>query len=163
MGDPVAYMLYMLRLAQEQHAAASIFNTITFWLIIGIMAPILIKLLLAAAEFSRVKKGLIADKDKYKQSPLGPFGMFFGIPAFIPRSKSEIESEKQYAYKKWGTTFSATCIACGLFLFIIAVIGNADSNISAIGKIKNVTPGTILFIIGFLFRKTLQRQKSRFG
>jgi hypothetical protein len=45
----------------------------------------------------------------------------------------------------------------GLLLFVMGVAGNTDIDVLGIGKIGNAAPGTILFVIGFLFWKHVQK------
>ena len=158
MDDPFGFIYYMMLLGQQQAAATtSIFDTITFWVVIAIVVPVLIKFLFVAAAFSSVKKQLLGDTDKYKHGPLGALGPFFGVPAVIPKSAAEIESDRQHTYRKWGTILSGLCILGGLFLFMIGVTGHTDIDVAAIGKIRDAAPGTILFIIGFLFWRHVQK------
>ena len=117
MEDPLGFFFYMMLLGQQQAAATtSIFNTITFWVVVAVVVPVLIRFLFVAAAFSSFKKQLLGDTDKYKPGPLGTLGPFFGVPAVIPKSAVEIESDRQHAYRKWGTILSGLCIFGGRLL-----------------------------------------------
>lgn len=158
MDDPFAYLYNMLLFGEQQETLSnSIFDTWTFWIVVMIIIPVLFKFLLVASVFRSIKNPYLGNTDRYRPGPYGDLGPLFGFPAFIPKSQSEIKSDRKHAYKKWGTLLSALCISGGIFLFIIGVSGQTDLDVPAIGKIQDAAPGTILFVIGFLFWKQVQK------
>jgi hypothetical protein len=98
MDDPVVFFLMLIG-QQQAKPPTSIFNTITFWVVLVAILPVLIKFLFVAAAFSSINKQLLGDTDNYKPGPLGTLGPFFGVPAVIPEKAAEIERDGQHAYK----------------------------------------------------------------
>ena len=156
MEDPLAYLLYLNQMQQAQ-SVTSIFDTFAFWIVIIAVVPVLIKFLFVAKFFASLKGGMGGDSDKYKPGPMGALGPFFGYPAVILKSQSEIEHDRGHSYKKWGSLLSAFCIVGGIFLFTIGVSGAADVEINSVVTLKNAAPGTILFVIGFLIWKNVHK------
>lgn len=156
MEDPFALLFYLNQMEQAQNVT-SIFDTFTFWIVVIAVAPVLIKFLLVAKFFTSLKGGIGGDSDKYKPGPMGSLGPFFGYPAVIPKSQSEIDHDRSHSYKKWGSILSAFCIVGGIFLFTIGVSGAAGIEIYSVVSLKNAAPGTVLFVIGFLIWKNVHK------
>lgn len=153
MDDPFSYLLYLQQLQQQQaESATSIFDTITLWIVIAAIAPVFIKFIVIASAIKKFTGG-----NQYKPGPLGMIGPLLGFPAVVPKSSAEIASDRNHAYKKWGTLLSILCILGGLYLFAIGVTGNASVEIPTLVKITNAAPGTVLFVLGFLFWKNAHK------
>ena len=158
--DPIAYLwyVYMMQSQQSLHQVTSIFDTITFWIIIAAVGGVLVRFVLAVAAFKAIQKSLTGGSE-YQSGPLGPLGPIFGVPANVRKSQSAIEADRSHSYRKWGTILSFLCILGGIFLFTIGVTGNSDVEIASVVAIKNAAPGTILFVLGFLVWRGLQKEK----
>jgi hypothetical protein len=137
-------------------SAASIFDELTFWIVISVLVPIFIKFALVAVAYSAFKKHLGGD-GRYRPGPLGAIGPFFGVPAYVQKTDEEIEAERQHAYKKWGMILCAVSIVGGLALFFAGIMGSTDVEISGVVILKNAAPGTILFVVGFLIWRQVHK------
>lgn len=143
MADPFGFLNFVAELVQD----ASIFSSIAFWTVISGIAPIFIMFLFMAIGYSKIQSGLWCG-DSVKPSPFGLLGPLFGLPAVIPKNRAEIMADRKHSYKRWGTILCSACIAGGLFLFVIGATQPVDIENQVLGKLTNVTPGTVLFLIG---------------
>ncbi len=152
MDDPFAYMNYLFNFQHQGGGSGSIFDSIALWVVLAVVVPVFIKFALVASMLSSFRKS-VTGGDRYKPGPLGMWGPLFGLPAVIPKARDEVESDRLHAYRKWGATLSALCIFGGLLLFVIGVEGSSSVELFSITTITNAAPGTILFVLGFLFWK----------
>lgn len=158
MSDPFAYMWQVFALQQQMYAQqASIFDSITFWVILFAIAPVVIRFAFLAFTIWGVQRQFGGTDAYYKPGPMGPLGPFFGVPAVIPKTQGEIADDRHHAYRWWGTVLSAMCIVGGIILFMIGVTGNTDVELTGIMILRNAAPGTVLFVIGFLIWRSVYR------
>ena len=155
MDDPVAFLFYLLFSQQSQPLTTSIFESITFWIVLASIGGVLVRFIFVIIAIRSVQKGLTGGSG-FQPGPLGLLGPLFGISAAIPKPQGVIEADRNHSYKMWGTILSFMCIGGGLFLFMIGATGNANIGLPLV-TIENAAPGTVLFVVGLLIWRSTHK------